>query len=187
MKIGYARTSTDDQNLDLQIRALKAAGCDQIFEDAGISGGIAPMERPGFQAALAAMPPQSVFVVWKLDRLGRSLSSVIETIDALKALSVQFISLTEKIDTTTAMGRAFWQITGVFAELERNIIQERTRQGLEAARARGQTLGRPRKLNPQQVDHAKREIAAGRETLGGMSQILGVDRGTLRRALSRKR
>jgi len=187
MKIGYARTSTDDQNLDLQRCALTEAGCERIFEDAGVSGGISPLKRAGFQAAMAAMSPGSVFVVWKLDRLGRSLSSVIETIDVLKEHDIQFISLTEQIDTTSAMGRAFWQITGVFAELERNLIQERTRQGLQAARARGQKLGRPAKLSRQQVAHARREIDADRETLGGMATILGVDRGTLRRALTKLR
>ena len=183
MKIGYARVSKDEQNLDLQLNALKAAGCEPIFSDAGISGGMAPSKRPGFSEALATLQPGSTLIVWKMDRLGRSLASIIETLDAFKAESIQFVSLTENIDTTTATGRAFWQFIGIMSELERGLIQERTKEGLAAARKRGQKLGRPRALSDAQIQHAKEQISNGSETIGSMANLLKVNRGTLRRAL----
>lgn len=184
MKIGYARVSKDEQNLDLQIDALKAAGCDPIFSDSGVSGGVAPSKREGFAEAFAHLEAGATLAVWKMDRLGRSLSGIIETIDGFKARGVQFVSLTENIDTTNATGRAFWQFIGLMAELERGLIQERTKEGLQAARRRGKRLGRPPALSAEQVTHARSLIESGRETMGGMASALKVDRGTLRRALS---
>lgn len=183
MKIGYVRTSADEQSSAFQKDALRAAGCAYIFADDGISGGTDAMSLDGFREALDSLEPGATLCVWKLDRLGRSLSKIVSTIESIKALDVEFVSLSDDIDTTTVHGRTFWQITSMFAELERGLIQERIREGLAAAKSRGKRLGRPPALTPDQIIHARREIEAGRETRGGMARLLGVDRGTLRRAL----
>jgi DNA invertase Pin-like site-specific DNA recombinase len=182
MKIGYARCSTDEQNLDLQMDALKSAGCDQIFVDQGVSG--AKIERDGLSKALdAVMQPDSVLVVWKLDRLGRSLGFLIELIDRLGQHKAGFQSLTESIDTTTSGGKLIFHMMGALAEFERSLISERTKEGMKAAKRRGKNVGRPPALSPEQIAHARREIEASRETKSGMAAILGVDRTTLGRAL----
>ncbi|SNB79775.1 Resolvase, N terminal domain, partial [Arboricoccus pini] len=134
MKVGYARVSTDDQNLDLQRRALTAAGCEKIFEDQ-ISG--ASTKRPGLDDALAQCGNDDVLVVWKLDRLGRSLSHLIAVVQELGDKGCGFQSLSENIDTTTAGGRLVFHLMGSLAEFERALIAERTRAGLAAARMRG--------------------------------------------------
>lgn len=182
MKIGYARVSTDKQEETLQVDALNAAGCDRVFIDRGISGSTDPNRRPEFQKAMEVASKGDVLMVWKLDRLGRSQASIISTIDSFKPRGIDFVSITEKIDTTSAMGRAVWQIIGVFAELERGLIVERTKAGMAAARVRGKHIGRPRALNPEQIAHAKAQIANG-ETVSGTAALLGVNRSTLRRAL----
>jgi DNA invertase Pin-like site-specific DNA recombinase len=182
MKIGYARCSTDEQNLDLQMDALKSAGCEQIFVDQGVSG--AKIERDGLSQALeAVMQPDSVLVVWKLDRLGRSLGFLIELIDRLGQHKAGFQSLTESIDTTTSGGKLIFHMMGALAEFERSLISERTKEGMKAAKRRGKNVGRPPALSPEQIAHARREIEASRETKSGMAAILGVDRTTLGRAL----
>jgi len=185
MKIGYARISTDEQDVALQVDALKAAGCTQVFIDRGVSGGTDPNKRPEFQKAMETASEGDVLMVWKLDRLGRSQASIISTIDSFKPRGIDFVSITEKIDTTSAMGRAVWQIIGVFAELERGLIVERTKAGMTAARLRGKHIGRPRALNPVQIKHAQVQIEKG-ATVSGTASLLGVNRSTLRRALGRQ-
>jgi DNA invertase Pin-like site-specific DNA recombinase len=142
-KIGYARVSTDDQKLDLQMNALDAAGCTRIFTDKGISG--SKDERSGLTAARLALERGDTLVVWRLDRLGRSLNHLIKVIDELGKLGVQFQSLTENLDTTSAGGRLVFHIMAALAEFERALISERTKAGMQAAKARGVHVGRPRK------------------------------------------
>jgi DNA invertase Pin-like site-specific DNA recombinase len=182
VKIGYARVSTDGQTLAPQTDQLEAAGCMRIFSDHGASG--AKTDRSGLNEALAHLSPGDILVVTKLDRLGRSLHFLIETMQALAERGVGFQSLSDGIDTTTSGGRLVFHIFGAIAEFERDLIQERTIAGLQAAKRRGKKLGRPKALSPEQVAHAKREIEAARETIGGMATILGVDRNTLARALA---
>lgn len=181
MKIGYARVSTDEQNLDLQRQALEAAGCEAVYEDKGISG--AANERPGLAEALAKVGPGDVLVVWKLDRLGRSLAHLIHVIDGLGKAGAGFVSLSESIDTTTAGGRLIFHMMGALAEFERSLIGERTSAGMKAAKRRGKHVGRPRALTEHQIAHARALIEAGQETRAGVAELFGVDVATLRRAL----
>ena len=183
MKYGYARISTDDQNEALQVDALKAAGCDKVLIDKGVSGAVAPAERPQFKKLLKALDEGDTLTVWKLDRLGRSVAGIIAVLDGLKAQGVQFHSLTESIDTNTPHGRALWQMIGVFAELERETILQRSKEGIEAARRRGVKFGRPKALSVEQVKTARRLIDRKEESVSSMARQFGVDRGTLRRAL----
>jgi len=143
MKIGYARVSTLDQNLNLQIDALEKAGCDKIFTDTA-SGAID--SRKGLSDAVEFCRQGDSLVVWKLDRLGRSLRHLIDQINFLQAKGVEFLSLQEAVDTTTSGGKLVFHVFGALAEFEREMIRERTRAGIKAARARGITNGRPRKL-----------------------------------------
>ena len=141
MLIGYARVSTLDQNLDLQKDALGKAGCERIFED---KEGGAKTERPGLARALEALRPADTLVVWKLDRLGRSLKHLVETVQTLSEMDIGFKSLQESIDNTTSGGKLVFHIFAALAEFERDIIRERTQAGLAAARARGRKGGRPK-------------------------------------------
>jgi DNA invertase Pin-like site-specific DNA recombinase len=175
MKIGYARVSTTDQNPALQLAALKKEGCEKIFTDK-VSGAI--RKRPELDKCLKRLNAGDVLVVWKLDRLGRSLRDLITLLDDLKGQGVKFKSLTEAIDTQTPTGRAMWQMVGVLAELERSLIQERTKAGREAAKQRGVKLGRKPKLLPQQVAHARKLIEDGKSPKQ-VAQLLGVARSTL--------
>ena len=138
MLIGYARVSTIDQNLALQLDALQKAGCEKIFEDKASGGRV---DRPGLQEALEYARERDTVLVWRLDRLGRSLKHLIEMVTQLNERGVGFRSLQEAIDTTTSGGKLIFQIFGALAEFERNLIQERTQAGLEAARARGRKGG----------------------------------------------
>jgi DNA invertase Pin-like site-specific DNA recombinase len=147
MLIGYARVSTLEQNLDLQIDALQKAGCEKIFTDK-MSGA---KTRPGLDEALTFLRPEDVLVVWKLDRLGRRTVKLIQLIEALKERGIGFKSLSNAIDTTTPEGMFIYRISSSFAELERDLARERTMAGLSAARARGRLGGRPRKLNDKQA------------------------------------
>ncbi len=142
--IGYARVSTQDQTLDLQRDALRAAGCVEIFEDQGVSG--VKEARTGLDAALASLEAGDCLVVWKLDRLGRSLRHLIDTLKALSDRGIGFRSIQDAIDTTTAGGRLYFHIMAALAEFERDLISERTKAGMAAAKARGVHVGRP----PQQ-------------------------------------
>ncbi len=183
MQIGYARVSTEEQNLHLQLDALKSEQCDKILTDEGVSGSI--ITRPGLDGVLKIMQSGDVLTVWKLDRLGRSLHHLISILEALQSKGCGFKSLSENIDTTTASGKFFFHIIGAFAELERSLISERTKAGLQAAKKRGQTLGRPRRLTDAQINHARQNIKSGQESEASMAKLYGVDRSTLHRALKR--
>lgn len=178
MKIGYARVSTDDQNPNLQLAALKQAGCQHIFTDKATG---AYVKRPELAKCLKALAKDDTLVVWKLDRLGRSLRDLIGLLDDLKARGVAFRSLTEAIDAATP-ARAMWQMVGILAELERSLIQERTTAGRLAVVARGVRMGRKAFLSPQQVAHARKLIGQG-EPHDTVAQSLNVSRRTLYRAL----
>jgi len=141
MLVGYARVSTPDQNLDLQHDALQQAGCDRLFTD--VTSGI-QTERPGLADALAFLRAGDSLVVWKLDRLGRSLKDLIGNVTALQARQIGLRSLQEHIDTTTSSGKLIFHVFGALAEFERDLIRERTQAGLQAARARGHKGGRPK-------------------------------------------
>ena len=181
MKIGYARISTDGQSLDLQRDALTAAGCETVFEDSGVSG--TATRRSGLDAALAQVGPGDVLVVWKLDRFGRSLSHLIEIIRQLGARGAGFASLSESIDTTTAGGKLIFHVMGALAEFERSMIVERVTAGIAAAKRRGKHVGRPPKLTPEQISHAREVIDRGLQTPAGMAAVLGVNHSTLWRHL----
>ena len=180
MLIGYARVSTQDQNLDLQHAALKDAGCDRIYDDHRSAG----RERPGLIAALDQARAGDVILVWRLDRLGRSLSDLITIIKELESREIGFRSLTEAIDTTTTGGRLVFHIFGALAEFERELIRERTAAGLASAREKGRVGGRPQKMAPHQIRRAKMLIDAG-ERAQDVAQDLSVSLATLYRALKR--
>jgi len=156
--VGYARVSTQDQDLSLQLDALAAAGCAKVFEDHA-SG--ARADREGLQAALDYVRDGEVLVVWKLDRLGRSLPHLIETVTELAKRGVGFRSLTEAIDTTTPGGRLIFHIFGALGQFERDLIQERTRAGLAAATARGRKGGRKPAVTEEKLRRAREHIAKG--------------------------
>ncbi|EJV7899894.1 recombinase family protein [Salmonella enterica] len=158
MQIGYVRVSTNDQNTDLQRNALNCAGCELIFEDK-ISG--TKSERPGLKKLLRTLSEGDTLVVWKLDRLGRSMRHLVVLVEELRERGVNFRSLTDSIDTSTPMGRFFFHVMGALAEMERELIVERTSAGLAAARAQGRIGGRRPKLTQAQWDQAGRLIAAG--------------------------
>jgi DNA invertase Pin-like site-specific DNA recombinase len=181
MKYGYARVSTDDQNSALQLSALKRAGCKKVFTDDGISG--ATTKRPSLLRCLKGLQRGDTLIVWKLDRLGRSLRDLIAMLDDLRERGVKFRSLTEHIDTETPTGRAMWQMIGVLAELERSLISERTRAGVKAAQRRGVKFGRKPKLTPQQIEHARKLIEGG-EDREEVAALFTVSRKTLYRHLA---
>lgn len=179
VKIGYARVSTQDQKLDLQRNALTDAGCAEIFEDQ-TSG--TRTTRPGLDKVLAKIGPGVVLVVWRLDRLGRSLSHLVEVVQKIEAKGGGFVSLTENIDTTSAGGRLVFHMMAALAEFERALIVERTQAGLKAAKIRGVKLGRRRSLSAQQITHA-RALLDAEEGGEAVTRSLGVSRATLYRAL----
>ncbi len=176
MKYGYARVSTDDQN-----PALKKAGCKTIFKDEGLSG--VTTKRPALLRCLKALQSGDTLIVWKLDRLGRSLRDLITMLDDLRARIVKFHSITEAIDSGTPTGRAMWQMIGVLAELERSLIVERTQAGMKEARRRGVKFGRKTKLTPAQIGKARKLIEGG-ERVEDVAALWNVGRTTLYRALA---
>lgn len=180
MNIGYARISTGEQTLDLQLDALAGDGCERVFEETA-SG--AKAERPILKEALAYARPGDTLVVWRLDRLGRSLPHLIATVTDLRERGIGFRSLTEQIDTTTPGGKLIFHVFGALAEFERDLIQERTHAGLAAARARGRVGGRPRKLTQNQVAMARALYDGGQTDIATICQTLGISRATLYRAL----
>lgn len=182
MMIGYARVSTDEQNPALQFDALDHAGCKRIFTD--YASGARP-SRPSLDEALGLVKRGDILVVWKLDRLGRSLSHLITLIAELEKRGVAFRSLSEAIDTDTAGGRLLFHVMGALAEFERTLISERTRAGMAAAKTRGAVLGRPRKLSSDQVQSASRSLAQSRRSVRDIASKLLVSRSTLRRAVVR--
>lgn len=180
MRVGYARVSTNDQNLDLQLIALRKAGCDKIYSDLGISG--AGFSRPGLQQALNALNGGCTLVVWRLDRLGRSLPSLIHLVEELGRRDVDFQSLTESIDTRSSGGRLIFHMMAALAEFERSLISERTRAGMEAARMNGKHLGRPRALSMADIVQARRALSSGTPPQI-VADTFGVSSRTLRRYL----
>jgi DNA invertase Pin-like site-specific DNA recombinase len=183
MQIGYARVSTGEQTLDLQRDALAAAGCGRVFEETA-SG--AKADRPVLAGALAYVREGDTLVVWRLDRLGRSLPHLIATVAELAERGIGFKSLTEQIDTTTSGGKLIFHVFGALAEFERDLIRERTYAGLAAARARGRTGGRPKKLaDPKQLALAQTLYDAGQADVATICKTLGVSRATLYRHLKR--
>ncbi len=181
MNIGYARVSTGEQTLDLQLDALAKAGCGKVFEETA-SG--AKAERPVLNDVLAYLRPGDTLVVWRLDRLGRSLKHLIETVAALAERGIGFKSLTEQIDTTTPGGKLVFHVFGALAEFERDLTRERTHAGLAAARARGRTGGRPRALaDPKQLALARALYDGGQADVATICATLGISRATLSRAL----
>ncbi|CAJ0809115.1 hypothetical protein LMG19083_04848 [Ralstonia psammae] len=155
MKIGYARVSTEEQCLDLQLTALKSAGCDRILSDHGASG--ARFDRPGLKEALDLAQDGDTVLVWRLDRLGRSLSDLVQVVGGLGTRGVEFVSLTESIDTRSSTGMLMFHMIAALAQFERSLISERTRAGMAAARTRGAKIGRPRRTlsEPQDATEPK--------------------------------
>jgi DNA invertase Pin-like site-specific DNA recombinase len=184
MKVGYARVSTHEQNLSLQKDALKQAGCGKIFHDQ-VSG--TKEQRPGLQQAKAYVREGDSLVVWRLDRLGRSLKHLIETVTALEERGVGFQSIQESIDTTTSGGRLVFHIFGALAEFERNLIQERTRAGLAAARARGRKGGRPRALDEKKTQLLYQLYDERKRTVKEICDILDISRSTIYAYLQRQK
>ncbi|MDZ4632608.1 recombinase family protein [Bacillus cereus] len=182
MLIGYARVSTHDQNLDLQKDALIQAGCKRIFTDV-VSGSTS--SRSGLDEALDYVREGDTLVVWKLDRLGRSLKHLIETINILNEEGIAFRSLQENMDTSTSGGKLIFHVFGALAEFEREMIQERTQAGLSAARARGRLGGRPKVMDTPQVSMAKSLMKDPNYSTEDICNTLGVSRATLYRYLQK--
>lgn len=178
MFIGYARISTQDQNLELQRDALAASGCEKIFTD--IASGSAT-DRNGLIEAIGHLRSGDTLVVWRLDRLGRSLKHLIETVTALHAQSIGFKSLQESIDTTTSGGKLVFHLFASLAEFERGIIQERTRAGLVAARSRGRHGGRPVVMDEKKIAMARHMRADQATSVTEICRALGVSRATFYR------
>ena len=184
MLLGYARVSTDDQDTAAQVAALKKAGCERIFREKA-SGG--QWDRPELQRLLDQMRKGDVLVVWKLDRLSRSLRDVITIMDRLAETKAGFKSLTESIDTTTASGRMIMQLVGCFAEFERAIVRERTKAGLEHARKEGRIGGRRPKLKPRQQAEIIRMVSKGDKTAADAARLFEIHPATVSRLMSRAR
>ncbi|CAG0901290.1 unnamed protein product [Cyprideis torosa] len=180
--IGYARVSTDDQNLDLQRDALESAGCEKIYTDT-ISG--RATERAGLDAALDFLRAGDTLVVWKLDRLGRSVKQLVDLVQDLEDREIQFKSLSDSIDTQTPAGRFFFHVMASLAQMERELIAERTKAGLAAARARGRHPGRKRVMTDQKLKTAKKLVADGELSMREIADSLGVSLATLYRWRSR--
>lgn len=182
MKIGYARISTLDQNHDLQFDALEQAGCEKIFSDK-VSG--AKVDRPGLQEALAYLREGDCLVVWRLDRLGRSLKHLIEVAEGLEKRGVGLASLQEGLDTVTSGGKLIFHIFGALAEFERNLIRERTMAGLSSARARGRLGGRNKKLDNGKIAMLKKLYDSQEHTIDEICQLMGISKPTFYRYLRR--
>lgn len=178
MLVGYARVSTQDQDVSLQLDALQSAGCEKVFTEKA-SG--AQRDRPRLGEAVAYMREGDTLVVWKLDRLARSLKQLIETVEELGGHGIGLKSLTESIDTTTSGGKLIFHIFAALAEFERGVIRERTKAGLEAARARGRTGGRPPSLSENDIAAARAMLRDPEITVGEVAKRLGVVQSTLYR------
>jgi DNA invertase Pin-like site-specific DNA recombinase len=182
MLIGYARVSTDDQDTAAQAVALKAAGCERIFREKA-SGG--RWDRPELHRLLDQLRKDDVLVVWKLDRLSRSLRDVLTIMERLGEAGAGFRSLTEAIDTTTPAGRMMMQMVGAFAEFEKSMLKERTKAGLDAAREEGRIGGRRPKLSPQQQAEIRKMVSKGRKTAADAARLFKVHPATVSRLLTR--
>jgi len=177
-KIGYARVSTEEQNLDLQIQALRSAGCDPIYTDHGVSG--RAHSRPGLTQALRTLRKGDRLVVWRLDRLGRSLVHLVQLLEHLGARQVCFRSMCEYIDTGSSGGRLVFHMMAALAEFERSLISERTRAGMAAARLRGSRIGRLPALSGEQCREAESMLQAG-QTVQAVARHYGVSPRTVSR------
>jgi DNA invertase Pin-like site-specific DNA recombinase len=176
MLIGYARVSTYDQNLDLQRDALQTAGCERVFEDM-VSG--AKTDRTGLANLMSMLRAGDTVVIWRLDRLGRSLKNLIELVERLDAAKVGLRSLQENIDTTSSGGKLVFHLFGALAEFERNLIRERTQTGLVAARARGRMGGRPKRLDPVKLALAVKLHRERNHTVEEICKMMGISKSTL--------
>lgn len=184
MKIGYARVSTEDQLLDLQIEALRRAGCERIFEEKR-SGSLT--RRPALHGALSALREGDVLVVWKLDRLGRSLQDLIKVLGGLERRDIGFWSISDQIDTTTAAGKLLFHITGAVAEFERALISERTKAGMQAARRKGRKPGRPAALTTSQEFTVQRMAICDDVPMDVIAARMKVSKTTIWRAVHKIR
>ncbi|NQU35614.1 MAG: recombinase family protein [Bacteroidetes bacterium] len=182
MLIGYVRISTTDQNLDLQLDSLKQVGCEKIYEDQA-SG--AKTDRDGLNGALDLLRKGDTIVVWRLDRLGRSLKHLIEVMNQINDIGCYFKSVQENIDTSSPGGKLIFHVFGALAEFERDIIRERTKAGLAAAKARGRIGGRPRKMDKKKIGYARTLMDDPKNTVDDVCEILGVSRATLYRYLKK--
>jgi DNA invertase Pin-like site-specific DNA recombinase len=176
MKIGYARVSTHEQNLDLQIDALKKDGCEKIITDE-VSGSVA--DRPGLEKLKDLLREGDILVVWRLDRLGRTLRHLIEWINELEEQGIGFKSLHETIDTSSSSGKLVFHIFGALSEFERNLIRERTRAGIEAARARGRQGGRPKKLKKDKQQLVVDLYRDKKHSVKQICEMVGISKPTL--------
>ncbi|HYV34812.1 MAG TPA: recombinase family protein [Gemmataceae bacterium] len=184
MLVGYARVSTGDQHLDLQKDALVKAGCERMFTD--VASGAAA-DRQGLLDAIQFLRPGDTLVAWKLDRIGRSVRHLIDVVTDLQKRNIGFRSLQESIDTTTSGGKLVFHVFAALAEMERDVIRERTMAGLAAARARGRKGGRPRKLSDKQIEMATTLMQNTQTAVKDICHTLGVSKATLYRTLSQRR
>ncbi len=180
MLIGYARVSTYDQNLRMQEDALKAAGCEELYTD--VASGV-KAARPGLTDALFRLRKGDTLVVWKLDRLGRSLGNLIQVVKELSEREIGFKCLQESIDTTTSGGKLIFHIFGALAQFERELIKERTNAGLKAARVRGRLGGRPSLLNRQQIKKLQDHYKKGDLSVNEICKLFNITKPTLYRYL----
>jgi DNA invertase Pin-like site-specific DNA recombinase len=181
MNIGYARVSTVDQSIDLQTDALNTFGCEEIYVDKSTGR---DFSRKELSACLKSLRYGDKLVVWKLDRLGRSVKHLIETVQSLNKKGIEFISLTENIDTSSSGGKLVFIVFAALAEFERDLISERTKEGLVAARRRGRNGGRPKKLTESQIKVAKTLLKDPDQTVTSVAKHLGVARNTIYRNLN---
>lgn len=184
MKIGYARVSTADQYLRMQEDALKSAGCEEIYTD--ISSG-AKSQRPGLDKALGYVREGDILIVWKLDRLGRSIQNLIQTITSLQERKVCFKCLQENIDTSTSGGKLIFHIFSALAEFERDLIRERTEAGLKAARIRGRMGGRPPMLDNRQINRMIEMYDEQKNTVAEICKIYDISRPSFYNYLKRRK
>jgi DNA invertase Pin-like site-specific DNA recombinase len=182
--LGYSRVSTRDQDPALQLDALNDVGCSRIFAD-HVSGTVA--DRPELTRALDYVRPGDTLVVWRLDRLGRNLRHLIDTVNSLQERGVGFRSLRESIDTTTPSGRLIFHVFGALAEFERDLLSERTHAGLAAARARGRNGGRPPVMTPEKIKIARQMYDSREYYVADIARAIGVSRATVYRSLTETR
>lgn len=178
MKIGYARVSTEDQTLDLQLDALLGAGCENLYREQASGKNTS---RPELDNCLRALRASDTLTVWRLDRLGRNLADLVKIVNELEAKGVAFESLTEQINTASPSGKLVFHLFASLAEFERNLIRERTLAGLKAARARGRTGGRPKKLSEKEVSMAQTLMSDPKNDISEIAERFGVHRSTLYR------
>lgn len=184
MKVGYARVSTADQNIEMQLRALSEAGCDKVYTDEGQSG--AARNRPGLDEAMDVLTGGDTLVIWRLDRLGRSLSHLIDVVALLGRRNIGLHSISEAINTGSAGGVLIFHIMGALAEFERALISERTKAGMAAARERGSQIGRPHKILSAEIGQMRHAVEVEGLSKSAAARRFGVSRATLYRAFRRE-